>query len=226
MNFLAICQIAAGMAGWSGPTTVVAQTGDNARMVNWVREAWKDIQDRNSQWKWMRKQSYLTTSADKGTYTPTEIGISSTFDHFYMDRLTFYRLTDGQITEKPLNSLSYENWFSRWGYGTFESNTPADVTVSQPGSVLILSPTPDDEYRVRFDYQSLATDLVADTDIPDMPEKHHYLLVYEALKLYALWDNAPEKLFLANEQIEKYWYALVGDQAPSISLVSQPITRT
>ena len=52
------------MAG-TGPTAVTGQVGELERLVNWVSQAYTEIQNREMNWRWMRAPwTYSATSGD------------------------------------------------------------------------------------------------------------------------------------------------------------------
>jgi hypothetical protein len=54
MTFLEIVQAAfrdSGIAGSTGPSTVLDQVGRNADFVRWAKEAYEDIQNDRKEWK-------------------------------------------------------------------------------------------------------------------------------------------------------------------------------
>ena len=84
MDFLSLCQRMrqeCGISG-SGPTTVVGQSGNLQRIVDWVNTAWIDIQTTNQDWGWMRASASFTTVSGQATYalgTGTGTGLINSF---------------------------------------------------------------------------------------------------------------------------------------------------
>ena len=76
MDFRDLCQkttmrCSIGDADGSIPTSVVGQTGELARVVDWVQDAWNDIQTKHNTWQWMRSKFTVNTVADQQAYAPT-----------------------------------------------------------------------------------------------------------------------------------------------------------
>src|ERR1035437_3389469 len=60
MNYLKLCQRAAIECGVSGTlTTTAGQIGSLARIVNWVGDAWNELQTERDDWDWMRSSNLL-----------------------------------------------------------------------------------------------------------------------------------------------------------------------
>lgn len=77
MNFLQLCQRAVVECGVSGyaansPTTTVSQTGQLARVINWVNSAWVDIQSIHQDWQWMRYSCAFPTVTGQTLYTTAQ----------------------------------------------------------------------------------------------------------------------------------------------------------
>ncbi len=78
MNFLQIVNRVRQNCGVASAdlTTVIAQSGENQRIINWVNESWLDIQAMKQDWLWSRKEFAFPTVAGQTAYTPTQIGLS------------------------------------------------------------------------------------------------------------------------------------------------------
>lgn len=74
MNFLGLVQRLTQEAGASGagPTDVVGQQGEYARMVNWVNDAWLDIQSLHQDWEFLRTTCSFPTVDGQAVYTATQ----------------------------------------------------------------------------------------------------------------------------------------------------------
>ena len=55
MNFLSLCKRLRQEAGYSGsgPSSVTNQAGESKRVVDWINDAWLDIQGMRSDWRFM-----------------------------------------------------------------------------------------------------------------------------------------------------------------------------
>ena len=64
MNYLGMVQRLRQETGYSetGPSAVTGQTGMHARAVDWIADAYTEIQNRDY-WRWMRKEFTLTTNS-------------------------------------------------------------------------------------------------------------------------------------------------------------------
>lgn len=58
-------------------TTTVNQSGEYARLVNWVNDAWLDIQSTYTDWGWMRSDVTFQTVTNRPINTIAQIGITN-----------------------------------------------------------------------------------------------------------------------------------------------------
>lgn len=91
MNFLGLVQRLRQEAGASGtgPLTTANQTGELQRLVNWINDAWLDIQSLRTDWDWMRSTFSFPTVSSQGIYTTSQMGIP-TWSNVDVDTLRNY----------------------------------------------------------------------------------------------------------------------------------------
>src|SRR5688572_4470889 len=106
MNFLQLCQDLVselGLAGGSGPTTVVGQAGELRNVVRWIAQANLDIENQWIDWKFLHVEYLGIIPLDSRTPSaPTPAGIQMR----KWDRDSFV-LNYGTNQAKPLH---YEEW--------------------------------------------------------------------------------------------------------------------
>lgn len=67
-------------------------------------------------------------------------------------------------------------------YDSFPTSTGRPYTYTVVGNKLVLYPTPDGVYPLAFRYWKLPSDMVNDTDTPEIPVQYHELLIAYAMK--------------------------------------------
>lgn len=79
MNFLELVQRLRSETKASGTTvtSVVSQAGEYARLVNWINDAWLDIQSAHTDWGWMRSDVTFPTVTGRPINTLAQIGITN-----------------------------------------------------------------------------------------------------------------------------------------------------
>ncbi len=247
MNYLELCQKTrkkCRIAG-TGPTTVISQTGMYEKVVEWVQEAWDEIQRDRPDWDWMRKVVSFETTAGCTAYSATDTGLTDwgnwwpatariykgdtmllpaggswSWDGIGGDDVLWY--SEGKTSEVFLEYQEYDQWQYSHGVGVTENDEPRIVTVS-PNKSLVFTPTPDDAYTILCDYQRDLQIMTDDADIPEMPVDLHMAIVWKAVMYFA-----EDKLFLERRQFAEAQYDIImnktnRDQRNQMSAESAPI---
>ena len=218
MTFLQLVQRLREKSGsvGTGPTAVTAQTGESLRLVNWVNEAWTEIQARSPHWKWMRKDFSFQTAASKIFYLPTitagEVGIADFGRWHDQDTFRMYRTSLGRADEQYLVPWDYQTFRDSYDFGIQSTilNRPSVWAERDKDQAILLGPTPDAIYTVTGQYQASPSVLAADADLPGLPAEFHMLIVYKALMLYAEYEAAAE-VFSANQKAYDRMYSMLED---------------
>ena len=212
MTFLELCQRLVGKTDISGSiTAVTGQRGDMANVVNWVNEAWYDIQMLNPNWKWMRYEFSFQTSADRHDYPVADTN-ATRFRHWHRDTLRIQNTATGASDNKGLDEETWPNFRAQYLFGVQSPASPTVFAVRPRDSALFIGPTPNDAFTVFGEYQRMPYYLVDATDVPDMPEEYHLLIVHAARKKYAYAENAPEVLAEASADYNRVYDTLVMTQ--------------
>lgn len=192
MNFLQLCQRLIEKSDISGAIASVAlQRGEMLKVVNWVNEAWRDIQISNTNWDWMRDDFSFATTASVGEYAVAATGVVD-FSKWHCDTFRIYRTATGVVDENFMPEWDYRDFRDTYLYGLQVPGRPIVFAVKPKGSALLLGALPDGIYTVRGEFQRKATLMVANTDEPAMPEEYHMVIVHAARMKYAASENAPE----------------------------------
>jgi len=197
---LALVNRARNECGVSGSDLVTLQTGlsmEGQRFVQWVNQAWIDIQASRPDWQWMRKAATFQTVAAQAAYTIAEMGVSDLGD---WKRNTFrsYLTSTGVGAEQFMNDWEYSAFRDTYQFSSLRSSTgyPLDMTI-QPDKTMALWPTPNAAYTINGEYYRAPTELSADDDDPSsagngLPDRFHMLIVGYAMESYAAYESAPE----------------------------------
>lgn len=188
MNFLDLCQRLVQETGIAdeGPATVTGQTGDMGRIVNWINDAWLKIQSIRADWNWAWSTGTSTLTAATNTVT-----LPATVE-------TIKRVSIGQGF---LQALDYNDFADN--YREIQNGDPSVYSI-KPDGTLCFSSKPTENKTVSYESYATPVALVNNTDVPAMPERYHILIVYEALRCYAQFDEAPElekRAFLYYEEM-------------------------
>lgn len=214
----------------TGPTAVTGQLGQLKRVVDWTRDAYRDIQVRHMgapMWRWLRGEFTFDTVIGDDTYLFGEL----TDDDTGVAIARFSRWMVNDVENPPRAHLKsggiggqYRLVFLPWHYykqiyriGIFQSSSPIHITVD-PKNRLLLGPKPSDVYVVKGDYLRSAQILAADGDVPEMPSDYHELIVYWAMRKYGANAVAAELLARANTEGMQLMRALEANQLPMVDM--------
>jgi len=99
----------------TGPATVLAQSGELARFVQWIADAWTELQNEKDEWFWMRKSFTVNTVADDSDYAYTSctdtvsLAAISRFSFWYKKSFKCYLQSAGVGAEYPLIWVEWED---------------------------------------------------------------------------------------------------------------------
>lgn len=223
MNFLSICRKlrdrAPGIGGSAGqPASVLNQTGDMARVVDWAREAWIDIQSFSPHWGFMREQFSATVPAGLADVLPAQLGVND-LAMWHDDTLRCYRPSVGVQEERYLISWGYEVLRNTYRFGAQAPGLPSVFSVRPRDKAIMLGPSPIEDVIVAGEYQRRPQILEQNTDEPlGLPEDFHMLIVYRAMLRHAGFEAAPEIYADAKNQEAVLWNRLVNEWLPQITL--------
>src|SRR3990167_2151204 len=160
-TFLQICQNVSRECDISGgdtvPTAVTSQSGELQKVVKWVEQAWKELQEKSLDWRWMR--SGFTVQTVAGTDSYAYGSVTDTLTVAAITRFSHWRISDDRdppkiyLTSSGVGTegwLIYLDWDEfKWLYrkGTQNNGYPAHVTID-PQNNIVLGPKPDGIYTV------------------------------------------------------------------------------
>lgn len=175
--------------------TVVAQVGEYKRLVDWVADAWDDIQGLHPDWKFLRLSTSWTTTLGQYAYTPTQCNIPvDTFGCWVRHEMRQYSTAVGLASEMPVHYMTYERWRRQYNIGALrdQRTMPMNFAVA-PDQSVVLGPTPLAGYTLTGDYYRSPIILAANGDIPALPPGFSHLIIVHAAKMkYAAYEAAPE----------------------------------
>lgn len=227
MNFLQLVQELrrqSGVAGGSTIATVLNQTGTNQLMVNWIADAWRELQGLQDTWNWMREPFTFETVANTGDYLPTAITNTLTGD--LMSDLRYWHKDTFRCQKKSIG-VQDEQWLVEWEYRVFRNTyrfnvqvagRPVVFAIKPNGKAVMLGQIPNDVYEISGEYQKKPWNLAADSDEPDMPEAYHMLLVYKAMQSYGMYEAAGEVVQRGQAQYQRLMNQLEREQLEEVYL--------
>lgn len=218
-NFLQLAQSLrqeARIAG-VGPATTQNQTGEAARLVTWINNAWRDIQRASNHWLWMHRYLNGPLVLDQGDYTAADLGIADAVRDYDRTSMAIFNTARGTQDQTDLFYLPWTSFREMYRRGYQMKGRPLHWTLL-PSKKLAFGPIPETDYTVTGEYQKAATRLLQDGDEPDMPEEYHQLIVWVALTKYAASEAAPEVFAFAESERVRMLAELRLTQLPDLEL--------
>lgn len=234
-TFLKICQDVARECGVAGgadasarPTTVIGQSGELNRIVNWVADAYTEIQGSRN-WRWLRKDFTFNTVSSTDTYAfgvITDVDDAAFITRFKTwrndDRRNpprLYLASSGAETQVFLSWTKWDDFEGLYKTGAIQSQTSQPVHITtNPKDEIVLGMTPNDIYTVTGSYHKSAQVLALDADVPEMPTVYHSLIKYQAMEYYGIFESAPEIISRAQRGITRITNQLKRNQEQPVRL--------
>lgn len=222
MNYLQLCQRMRQECGISGtgPSTVVSQTGNLKRIVDWVNTAWIDIQTAHQDWDWMRASASFPTVASQATYAlgtgAGTVGVTAaTFGKWDRDTFRNYDTSVGTNSEVFMGFVHYDTWRDTYFYGALRTTPtrPIDMSIT-PTKAIALGPPPLAGYTITGDYFYAPLDMTADADIPALPAQFQMAIIYRAMMSYGAYEAAPEVYQRGELEFGKLMRRMTADRIP------------
>lgn len=166
-------------SGFSGvaPTTVVNQTAQKKKSVDYVAESEYLICTRWADWDFLWKQWTQATAVGTAFYTPpTDLG---TFDKdsFYLNYTS-----DSHI---KLTWTPYKQWRSLYRQGTKTNAEPDIVTMLPDRTKVYLEAPPNAIFSMTADYWRKSTKMAADANVTLIPAEFERIVIERAKMMKA-----------------------------------------
>ena len=205
MNYLQLVQELARKAGVSGrPAAVTNQTGEMLRLVNWINQAWLDIQNERADW------SFMWTSGQTDTVAGSQTAVLLPDCRAIAPDTVYLGATKLEVV----------------GWSTFDQLYRRQTTQGQPRAcsirpdgLLALSPIPDAVYTINYDYFKKPSLMAEVTDVPGaLPERFHNAIVWLAMKYYGEYEQDGDVVTIANAGYRKEALLMANELLPNIQL--------
>jgi len=173
------------------PTTTIGQTGELLRYVNWIDQAWLEIQEAQRTWRFMLAESTSNDTLALGAVTVTLTGASSDYEElrpYFGHRcpfVLFYKSSIGTTDCQEVELLPWAEFHGFYDSGKFANTSGRPQFCSRaPDGTLKVFPKADVAYGVKYEYRKTPQTFAADATVPSLPVKYHQLIVYLALCYY------------------------------------------
>ena len=213
MTFLELCQQVVRDAGISGtgPSTVVSQSGTLKRVVGFTAAAWQKIQGLHTDWSFMRGDASFTLTPATQAYSLATI--RATIPLYDVPDLNECRWTDKS------GRLQKVDW-SVWTGGNYDLATGTgkpQLVTERTDRALLFYPIPTAANVFTMKYRRTPQVLAANADEPICPTRHHEVIAYRALMLWAAFDQDGALLKTATDEYEERLSQLERECRPTVS---------
>jgi len=217
MNFLELCQAVSREMGVNEVASTSGQTGDAKRIVEWVRNAWLEIQGASAEWNFLWKRVAFQTSSGTKQYTPSSSDVNVWDTHYF----SVFKTSEGEDTETALRVMSHRD-YKREDIGVPTESRPTHI-ILVPNGDMILYPTPDDAYTVQLAYYKHPVSLSADSDTPAIAAHFHSMIVDKAIEYYGVFEEAPNVYQGAALRYQQKFNRLLRSQSPMMAQGETPL---
>lgn len=206
----------AGITG-SGPLTVLNQSEEMARLVDWIAEAYEDIQNKHEDWYFMRYDFTFNTSIAQSTYARSII-TAPALENWKVDSLRIYTTATGVDDQQWLLYRDWDYFRDTRLFSSVAAQTgrPIDFTV-KPDKTLQLWPIPNNVYTVTGEYYRTAHVMTLDADTP-LFTQYQSAIMYNALMAYAAYVENPSLYAYAQKEYGRLIMKMELDRGPNIVL--------
>lgn len=207
MTRLELVQRLAQEAGIDPPSATTSQTGEDLRLVNWIDQAWSEVQSKRQDWRWMRSSNILgqgvsfTTINAQPVYElgvgAGDVGVAAdNFTAWVRGSFRNYTTSVGTANEIFMEPIHYDEWRDTYQFSGSRAVRTRPIAIAiGPGNELCLGPTPASGYTITGDYYMAPSAMTGDSSTPTgLPQQFHMVIVYLAMTYYARYEAAPEVL--------------------------------
>lgn len=218
MNYLSLVNEARSECRITGNplTSFTGISAEDSRFLSWINKAWMDIQERRSDWDFLRSTFSFATVSQQQAYTPAQAGVID-LGNWKRDSLRIYQTNIGFNNEIYLPfSDFYGDFRDLYQFGAMRTVYQRPVVYSiDPAKNLLLGPAPNvTGYTVLGDYFKVASELSLVADIPSLPTQFHRAIVYRAMMFYGVSEAATEVYDEGKSEFKIMLANLEADQSP------------
>lgn len=177
-------------------------TGFYAQNKDAVNSAIRDINQTHYEWPFNHVLAEETLSTGVTRYAFPSDAASIDFDTFRVKESS----TLGNATAK-LQVISYEDYLNSsvdQEYSTDSSKRNVPVAVFQaPSLEWGVTPAPNQDYEIEYEYYRVPVDLISSTDVPSIPERFRHVIVDGAMYHAYMFRSNEQAANIAKSKFEE-----------------------
>ncbi len=174
MIFLDIVNRISKLSGMQGRVnSTVNNNTYQSTLIEIAKVAWTDIQTKRKDWYFLEASTSFYIDENGEDYpVDTALGApGQRFSHWDKDRVYW--------VNKKLRYYT-NDWYYRKNVDNTTRINPDYFTVQNKDNTLSFNKV-DGQYPITANYYKSAQELYLDTDVPDMPDEYHNIIVYKAI---------------------------------------------
>ncbi len=162
------------------------------RIVDWVSEAYGDIQNEHATWRFLKTEFSFSTIYNTQDYTPAAVNLTDLATWAKGDKeISIYSSVSD---ETFLIYLPWADFRTEYLFGTNRTKLERPTTYTvKPNNSLSLFPIPNAVFTVPGQYYKTAQEMTANSSTPVFPARYHMGIVWKALMYYGAYAAADEK---------------------------------
>lgn len=213
MNRLELCQRLLQESDLNGTmTTTLSQTNELKRIVDWIDEAYEEIQVSKKTWRFLRSDKSVALSNGTAEYT------DATVAHWKTDDFRVYLTATGVSDETRIGFVDWDEYREIYYVGSMRTQTGRPTIFSvKPDNKLIFYPIPDASYTCQAEGFIVPDTMTANADEPVFPGRYHMLPVWRGLMHFGAWNAEPDKFQVGEYNYKKLYRQMVTDQLETMS---------
>lgn len=201
MTFLDLVQSTWLKCGLSGapPQSVKNTTDMEARVVLWVQDAYREVQQAHDHWLFMAKTAISQFVPGKTVYSWADLNAP--------DLSSLWQVDAGHgspTVYQPMTAAPFEELAAYVRPTEATRGAPLMYAVGFDKRLHLAAP-PQDPVPVRVQYFHTPVEFVNNTDLSILPEGHNHVIRHRAVQSYAFFDSDPA---LMQEALRSYSKAL------------------
>ena len=202
----------------SGPSSVLNQSGEMKRIVDWIARAYGAVQRLHRNWDFLRRDFLFETVPGQQGYDLSEAGVTE-LSSWKPDTFRAYASAIGTVDEQWVSPCAWEVFRDHFVMGANRAVTgrPTHVAI-KPDKSLALWPTPDAAYTLSGEYFLRPQIMEVDGDEPVIPAEFRGILVWQGLMYYAAYESAPDVYAHGQNEYRRLLAELRADQLPQIGM--------
>lgn len=187
------------------PGSYGSSTEHIRRLVDWIAQAWLEIQNDQPEWLFMQGNVSIPLTLGQSEYdvsalANTEIG-STAFDEIIpytagVESRYIWAVDTNQSPNQKFKCyyIPHELFMGELDRFTAPVGNPSAYTVKPDGTLVLRESPPAANWTLNFQYRKLPQTLAVDADTPTgLPDKFHMLIVYWAMVEHAEFDEGDKQ---------------------------------